>query len=94
VISSPHYRFKSCCRFEELSNALLFHVGFEKAALAPTEFRFLNSGTPMKIGFDPIDEGQDSYDRFMYQLKNPAEGGTPLCRHIHEITHDIEQRVD
>jgi hypothetical protein len=72
----------------------MFHVGFAKSASAPTEFRFLNGGTPIRIGFDPLNEGQEPYDRFIHQLNNFAGGGTPLCRHIREITQDIQRRAD
>ncbi len=87
------HRMKSCSRYEELANALKFHVGFAKAAAAPTEFRFLNGLPPVRIGFDPMNENTEGYESFMKQLENNNGGGTPLCRHINEIAEDIAFRA-
>ena len=85
---------RKCTRYQELANALKFHVGFAKAAAAPTEFRFLNSLPPIRIGFDPMNENTEGHENFMKQLEYNQGGGTPLCRHINEITRDIYSRAD
>ena len=65
-----------------------FQGGFAKAANAPTEIRLLNHATPVVIGLDPND---NSYQELCQLLdtSNPS-GGTPLCKHIHEITQQIK----
>jgi hypothetical protein len=82
-----------CTRFEELAEALRFHAGFAQAAAAPTEFRFLNALSPVRIGFDPMQD-TSAHDLFINQLNNYPSGGTPLCRHINEIAYDISQRAE
>lgn len=67
-----------------------FHAGLAEAAGAPTEFRLLNSSAPILVG-----TGNDngiSYQRIMDVLNNNSPGGgTPLCRHIAEVTAQIIQ---
>ena len=80
-------RFVKCSRWAELTDALKFHVGFAKAASAPTEFRLLN-GPVVRVGFDPYEgpEGVNTLNEAFSQMPN---GGTPLCRHIREIEAQI-----
>ena len=93
LFSPFRHRFVKCTRYEELAEALKFHAGFAQAAAAPTEFRFLNALSPLRIGFD-TQAGTNAYDMFMNQLNAYPSGGTPLCRHINEITRDIYSRAD
>ena len=71
-----------CTRWAELVAAIKFHAGLARTARAPTEFRFLNIGQPYLVGAGDDTTG---YVALMNALEGSPNGGTPLCRHIHEI---------
>lgn len=72
----------------ELCDALKFHATFARNACAPTEFRFLNGAPPIRIGY-PDPEDQNRYSTLTVLLEGSPSGGTPLCRHIREVTQQI-----
>jgi hypothetical protein len=78
-----------CSRWSELSAAAEFHAEFSDIAQAPTEFRLLNGGDPIVIG-EYQDDGQ-ARRKFMEFVERGPSGGTPLCRHIKEVTAKIRQ---
>jgi hypothetical protein len=79
-----------CTRWAELVDALRFHANMAYEGKVASEFRFLNAATPMKIGFD-LRETRQSLDTFLRVCDGSPNGGTPLCRHIREITDEIRQ---
>lgn len=78
----------ACSRWSELTCSLRFHAGLAKHANATTEFRLLNNSLPIVIGGNHADP--NSYDAFLTCLDSSPVGGTPLCRHIREITAKIQ----
>jgi hypothetical protein len=78
-----------CTRWKELTNALKFHLQLASSGSIPTEFRFLNSCSPVQIGFH-LNEDIGGYQRIKAVLDDGSpSGGTPLCRHISEVTEMI-----
>ena len=82
------HRFVTCTRWQELTEGLKFHAGFARAAQAPTEFRLLNGSAPICIGNHDHEENE-RFDLLMSQFDQSPSGGTPLCRHIREVTEQI-----
>lgn len=83
-------RAVKCSRWKELTNSLRFHLDLSHFGGIPTEFRFLNSSNPLRIGFDST-ESEQSYQRIKSILDDGSPGGgTPLCRHIREVTQMIQ----
>lgn len=62
------------------------------AAGAATQFRMLNSGLPVDIGYE-IDEPIAEKQKFLGYLTELQGGGTPLCRHITEVVHEVNKRT-
>lgn len=79
----------NCSRWNELTEALKFHAKLAKDLDVPTEFRLLNGSKPIEIGGKNGDN-RKSYDDFIALLSKSPGGGTPLCRHIREITAKIK----
>lgn len=77
-----------CSRWEELTETMRFHAGLAEAARAPTEFRLLNGSLPILVGDGPKDDGQNLM-RALTAFEQSPGGGTPLCRHIHEVVAQI-----
>lgn len=89
-VGRNQFKMLSSSRWSELTATLLFHAELARVAGAPTEFRLLNGAPPITIG-----DGNDPDDRKFQSLKaalsaSPS-GGTPLCRHIREVTGHIRQ---
>ena len=82
-----------CTRWEELTEGLKFHAGLAHAACAPTEFRLLNGAAPIRVGVAGYDGNNKtfdaSYNAAMNTFAQSPGGGTPLCRHIREVTELI-----
>lgn len=76
----------NCSRWTELTESLRFHAGLANAAKAVTEFRLLNGAPPIVVGRN--DGGQGLSSALTAFSLDPS-GGTPLCRHILEVTHQI-----
>jgi hypothetical protein len=77
-----------CSRWIELCESLKFHVNFARQACAPTEFRFLNGAPPIRIGYTDAEEA-NRHATLLALLEGSPAGGTPLCRHIREVTAQI-----
>lgn len=77
-----------CSRWAELTEALQFHINFARNACAPTEFRFLNSADPIKIGYNDAEEPA-RLATLLRVLDSSPTYGTPLCRHIREVIAQI-----
>ena len=75
-------------RWDELTNAMRFHAGLAEAAKAPTQFRLLNGSAPIDVGFSYDDDGVGESRAYAAFERSPS-GGTPLCRHIHEVIQEI-----
>jgi hypothetical protein len=82
------FRLQPCTRWKELVEIVKFQAGLAKAANALTEFRMLNNAAPIVVG-NPDDN--TSYNQIC-QIMNSSgpSGATPLCRHIREITAQIQ----
>ncbi len=78
----------ACSRWSELTEALKFHANLARSCSAPTEFRLLNGAAPILIG-TPHDNNGNNFNILMNALDGSPNGGTPLCRHIHEVTNEI-----
>jgi hypothetical protein len=61
-------RFVKCARWNELTQAMKFHVGLAKAAQAPSEFRLLNGCPPVRIGFGDTNEDAE-YNKIMNAIE-------------------------
>lgn len=82
-----------CSRWAELSQALSFHAELARQANAPTEFRLLNGAPPIMVGTaDDVDGSH--FASLMAILDNSPGGGTPLCRHIREVTAVIQSLAE
>lgn len=81
-------KLQPCTRWTELTEAMKFHVNLARAAHTPTEFRFLNNCPPIIMGTHDEDEAR-RYTQIMNQFNESPSGGTPLCRHIREITEKL-----
>lgn len=79
-----------CSRWKELTTALQFHLELAHQGGIPTEFRFLNAfGNSVQIGFDDS-SSLNGYNQIKSLLTDGScSGGTPLCRHIREITEMV-----
>ena len=80
-----------CSRWSELTQSLRFLAEMAHFGSVPTEFRMLNRGAPIRVGFG--NEGPlTGLDKFCAQLEDSPAGGTPLCRHIGEIVRLVAAR--
>lgn len=87
-ISPGHYKLIPCSRWSELTATLKFHAELAHATGAPTEFRLLNGAPPIMIG-DGSEDEDSRLQTFQAILDGSPSGGTPLCRHIREVTEQI-----
>lgn len=76
-----------CSRWTELTESLRFHAGLANAAKAITEFRLLNGAPPVVVG--RRDDGGQGLSAALAVFSLDPSGGTPLCRHIQEVTTHI-----
>ena len=83
------YSMLQCSRWSELTDALKFHINFSRQACAPTEFRFLNSAAPIKIGYNDAQEPR-RLETLLRVLDSSPTYQTPLCRHIREVISEIK----
>jgi hypothetical protein len=44
------YKAVDCSRWSEIGECLKFHINLSRQALAPSQFRFCNSGSPVMLG--------------------------------------------
>lgn len=79
----------TCTRWSELGEELEFHATLARTSSAVTEFRLLNGPPPIVIG-DSSDPTGANFRRFMDLIKDTPDGGTPLCRHIKDVTEKIK----
>lgn len=75
-------------RWKELVDIVKFQAGLAKAANALTEFRLLNNAAPVVVG-NPDDNASYQHLNQVIDTSGPS-GATPLCRHIREITAQIQ----
>lgn len=88
IVGTGHTRKSvNCTRWAELTDSVRFHAGLAEAAQARTEFRLLNRSNPILLG---TGNSNADYQFFLSQLEGSPSGGTPLCRHIVEVTAQIE----
>jgi hypothetical protein len=87
-ISPGNFKLISCSRWSELTATLKFHSQLALATGAPTEFRLLNGAAPIMIG-DGTDGEDIRFEALHAILDGSPGGGTPLCRHIREVTEQI-----
>jgi len=81
-------RFVKCARWNELTQAMKFHVGLAKAARAPSEFRLLNGAPPILVGLENPSE-DIGISTLNTAFDEAPRGGTPLCKHIVEVVNQI-----
>lgn len=77
-----------CSRWAELVDTVKFHAQLAEWAGLPTEFRMLNGAPPIVLGRKG-DDGS-AYRALEDILDNSPGGGTPLCRHIEEVTAQLK----
>lgn len=75
-----------CTRWSELTDSLKFHASLASTLSVPTEFRLLNSHTPLILN----NQSQDSYYQLLSMFDQSPTGGTPLCYHIQEVIKKIQ----
>lgn len=85
------FRITTCSRWTELVNTLKFHALLARATCAPSEFCFLNAGTPTVLGI-PDSHDNARFTQFSRLLEGGPSGGTPLCYHINRVIHEIQQQ--
>lgn len=91
IKSGDRYKNLPCTRWDELADSLTFHVGLSKAANAPSEFRLLNQLAPKQVGCEEKDPDNMNARAISHVLEGGPSGGTPLCKHIREITLIIQR---
>lgn len=79
----------ACSRWTELGEALEFHIGLAKAANAPSQFRMLNQLSPKLVGVEEADPDSMGARAVLKVIEGGPSGGTPLCKHIREVTKQI-----
>ena len=78
----------ACSRWKELTQSLQFHAELAHHGSIPTEFRMLNKGVPIRIGFSH-NAPETQLRRFKDRLEESPMGGTPLCRHIRAVVEEV-----
>jgi len=81
-----------CTRWQELTEGLKFHAKLAHAASAPTEFRLLNNGMPVRVGIpsDSPENNQQLLEGALHLFDSAPSGQTPLCKHIREVIAQIQ----
>jgi hypothetical protein len=80
-----------CSRWTELVNTLKFHASLCRASSSHAQFRLLNAGLPIVIGL-PDSEDAQRYSNLVSLLDGSPQNGTPLCRHIRDVTTQIKSQ--
>ena len=93
VGSGASSKLVTCTRWSELSTSMTFHAELAEAADAKTEFRLLNMAAPIMLGLGTDNDGVNLRQLKGYFNNGPG-GGTPLCRHIREVTQEIQEIAD
>lgn len=91
--STRYRKMVSCQRWEELKAAIEFHAGFANAGKIPTEFRFLNGGSPIVVG-DATDEDGTKKNDLMKRLERGPGGLTPLCAQVRAVAETIKKQAN
>jgi hypothetical protein len=89
VSDGRNSKLVSCTRWNELTAALQFHCSLAHAAGAPSEFRMLNGAAPIVVGDRERDPLGLNMQAMQTVLTGSPSGGTPLCRHIGEVSAQI-----
>jgi hypothetical protein len=79
-----------CSRWAELTSSLKFHALLAHTSRNPSEFRLLNGAQPIVIG-ESDDPDKVLYSSLMAIFNDSPGGGTPLCRHINEVSACIQR---
>lgn len=84
-------RFIHGSRWDELRDFVRYHARLATEAETFAEFRFLNEFSPVSLGIGPDKNNTDALFTLEQILQSDPVGGTPLCRHIREITSLIKE---
>ena len=84
----------NCSRWSELVTSMSFHAQLAEAADAKTEFRLLNALSPVMLGLGPENDGVNCNKLLRHFDENGPNGRTPLCRHIREVTNEIQNMAE
>lgn len=84
----------TCTRWAELTTSMIFHAHLAEAAEAKTEFRLLNSLSPIMLGLGGENDGVNFTKLVSHLKESGPSGGTPLCKHIREVTQEITEIAD
>lgn len=84
---AANQKFYPCSRWSELTAAMRFHAELASHASVPTEFRFLNKGTPVKFGINC--DNFAAFHALLAHLDSSPGGSTPLVQHINAVVHEI-----
>ena len=79
----------NCSRWTEMTESLKFHAQLAQALNMPSEFRLLNSAAPIMIGGSSAAPHNLGILNALFD-QSPG-GGTPLCRHIREVTAEVRE---
>jgi len=80
-------RMTTCSRWTELTETLRFLAHLASSSNSPTEFRFLNGGHPLGVGFG--NDNDNNLEQFLLAIERSPTGGTPLCLHLSDLTKTI-----
>eukprot|EP01041_Mallomonas_annulata_P002507 gene2507-4877_t len=89
VVQGNTTRMIACSRWTELTESMKFHARLAHSAKAITEFRLLNGASPIIVGLP--DDNSMGVMSALAAFESSPTGGTPLCRHIIEVTHQIKE---
>jgi hypothetical protein len=93
------YKAVDCSRWSEIGECLKFHINLSRQALACSQFRFCNSGSPVILGDHKGNANlkkteEAGYQSLLQRLNGHADGTTPLCKQVHEVIEDIKAKEE
>ena len=93
------YKSVDCSRWSEIGECLKFHINLSRQALARSQFRFCNSGSPVMIGDHKgnanLKKAEEAgYQSLLQRLNGHADGTTPLCKQVNEVIEDIRAKEE
>lgn len=89
VGSGNNTKVVSCSRWTEMTESLKFHASLAQALNMPSEFRLLNSASPIQIGGSSAAPEDLGVLNALFD-QSPG-GGTPLCRHIKDVISHVRE---
>lgn len=72
-----------------MTHSMEFHIDLAKHANSASDFRFLNSGAPKRVGVKEVDPDNTHHKAIMRIFDDGPGKQTPLCKHVTDVINEV-----